>query len=85
MSGVISFECFISTVYNIICFSRYPNDLSALSEHDEAENQLTLAVPEPHMIQNGDVSGKKKVETKDASNGVRMFCKHCGHPIDVDD
>ena len=27
---------------------------------------------------------KKKVETKDASNDVRMFCKHCGHIVDID-
>ncbi|XP_060593010.1 histidine decarboxylase-like [Ruditapes philippinarum] len=64
---------------------KYPNDLSALNEHDEGENQLTIAVPERKIVTYGDTDKKKKVETRDASNGVRMFCKHCGHPVDVDD
>ncbi|KAL4216522.1 hypothetical protein ACF0H5_024245 [Mactra antiquata] len=66
---------------------RYPQDLTALHENEETEHHLTLEIPKSHVIhENGDTYiEKKKVETKDASNGVRMFCKHCGHPVDIDD
>lgn len=80
----------IVDIDNLIMFHfyRYPQDLSALRENEESESgHLTLEIPKSHMIPiDGATSAdKKRVETKDASNGVRMFCKHCGHPVDVDD
>lgn len=72
---------------------RYPKEMSALDEtdHEEVDGQLTIPIPERHKTGTIAVNGtgsdgaKRKVETKDASNGVRMFCKHCGHPVDLDD
>lgn len=62
---------------------RYPNDLSALTESEETDGPLQLEVPDrQHHVNGNDVT--KKIETKDASIGVGMFCKHCGHPVDID-
>lgn len=72
------------------CF-RYPKEMTALdeNEHEEVDGQVTIPVPDHHVTGSKTATGasaaRKKVETKDASNGVRMFCKHCGHPVDLDD
>ena len=54
-----------------------PQDLSALNETDE--NGSSIQVSDRKCE-----SRERKVETKDASNGVAVFCKHCGHPVDAE-
>ncbi|XP_052786150.1 histidine decarboxylase-like [Mya arenaria] len=70
----------------VIKYELYPKDLSALTENEQEENDTVLKIEVPVHTNSAtsETTGKKKVETKDASNGVRMFCKHCGHPVDVD-
>ena len=68
--------------------SRYPKEMSALdeTEHEEVDGQITIAVPDTHVTESLAINGDpKRVKTRDASNGVRRFCKHCGHPVDIDD
>ena len=56
-----------------------PQDLFALKETEEIDNGVQITEG------NNEVSVKRKIETKDASNGVGMFCKHCGHPVNIED
>lgn len=65
-------EEILETYSNGSVVIRCPQDLSALRETEENDSGQ------------GDTLVKRKVETKDASNGVGMFCKHCGHPVDVE-
>ena len=65
-------EEILETYSNGSVVIRCPQDLSALKETEETENGQN------------EVKVQRKVETKDASNGVGMFCKHCGHPVDIE-
>ncbi|KAH3866452.1 hypothetical protein DPMN_029516 [Dreissena polymorpha] len=73
---------------------KYPQDLSALAETEQEEFTDTIRVVVPTKgiagkydggKSNGEAGGKMRVQTRDASNGVRLFCKHCGHVVDVDE
>ena len=70
-------EEILETYSNGSVVIRCPQDLFAVRETEETDSILQLNEEQSE-------TSEKKVETKDASNGVVMFCKHCGHPVDVE-
>jgi len=54
------------------------------AEMNGKENVVKVEMDQTENEEKETSKQKKKVETKDASNDVRMFCKHCGHIVDID-